>query len=234
MNEAKIQTAIERITCFCPEEGYWFANSGGKDSGVVSDLLIRSGVPFDAHFNKTSVDPREVMIHLRDHYPDTAIEKPERTMWKLIVDKGFPPMRNKRYCCEWLKERGGSERRVMTGIRRDESTARSRRNYVERCYKDGQKVYVHPIFDWSEAEVWEYTRDRSLPVCSLYEHQKRIGCVMCPMASLKNRRAERDRYPGFYKAYLRTFAKMLQRRAELGKETSWRNEYEVMDWWLSK
>jgi len=30
MNEAKVQTAIERIQMFCPEEGYYAAISGGK------------------------------------------------------------------------------------------------------------------------------------------------------------------------------------------------------------
>ena len=30
MNEAKVETAIERIKMFCPEEGYYGAFSGGK------------------------------------------------------------------------------------------------------------------------------------------------------------------------------------------------------------
>lgn len=233
LHEAKIQTAIERIVMFCPEEGYWAAISGGVDSGVVYDLLIRSGVKFDAHFNKTTVDPKQVIDHLRDNYPDVKIEKPEITMWRLIVEKLFPPTRKIRYCCEYLKERGGYDRRVVTGIRKDESSARSRRNYVETCYKHRLKTFLHPIFDWSRAEVWEYTRSRGLPVCSLYQCQDRIGCVMCPCASVKKRLAEAARFPGFYRAYLRAFDKMVERRRELGKKTSWKNGREVMKWWLS-
>ena len=155
-------------------------------------------------------------------------------MWQLIVKKGMPPTRKIRYCCDYLKERGGYDRRVLTGIRKAESSARSRRYYVETCYKHRLKTFVHPIFDWTLEEVWEYTHDRGLPVCSLYEHQTRIGCVMCPMASIKKRKAEAAMFPGFYRAYLRAFDKMLDRRRELGKETSWKTARDVMDWWLSK
>jgi len=154
-------------------------------------------------------------------------------MWKLIVKKGIPPTRKIRYCCEYLKERGGYDRRVLTGIRKQESHARSQRYYVETCHRYKLKTFVHPIFDWTTAEVWEYTHDHGLPVCSLYKHQKRIGCAMCPMAGVKARKAEAAMFPGFYRAYMRAFDKMLERRRELGKETTWQTAQDVMDWWLS-
>lgn len=50
----KVAIAIERIKTFEPEEGYYVAFSGGKDSQVVLDLVERSGVKFDAHMNLTT------------------------------------------------------------------------------------------------------------------------------------------------------------------------------------
>lgn len=44
------QTAIALLRQHEPEEGYYLANSGGKDSGVLRHLVIKSGVKFDAHY----------------------------------------------------------------------------------------------------------------------------------------------------------------------------------------
>lgn len=53
----KAEIVIERLRMFEPPEGYWLAFSGGKDSIVLKDLAIRSGVRFEAHYNITTVDP---------------------------------------------------------------------------------------------------------------------------------------------------------------------------------
>lgn len=46
------------------------------------------------------------------------------TMWNLIVKKLMPPTRIARYCCSELKERGGTGRIVVTGVRWSESRRR--------------------------------------------------------------------------------------------------------------
>jgi len=53
------------------------------------------------------------------------------------------------------------------------------------------------------------------------------------MPTLKKRLAEAALFPKFYRAYIRTFDKMIERRRELGKKTSWKDGKEVMDWWMS-
>jgi len=229
----KIDRAIERIKTFEPEDGYHGAFSGGKDSVVLLDLVTLAGVKVDWHFNKTTVDPPEVVNFIRSEFPQVAIDQPDITMWKLIVKKIFPPTRRIRYCCEYLKERGGKGRHVLTGIRAEESARRAKRQMVEHCYRHVGKVFVNPIIDFTEADVWKYTAIRGLPVCSLYGRQKRIGCVGCPMAGVKQRKADFERYPGYYKAYLRAFENMLEERERKGKETSWKSAEEVMAWWLS-
>jgi phosphoadenosine phosphosulfate reductase len=120
----KIDVAIERIRHFEPPEGYYLAFSGGKDSIVCKELLNMAGAKYDAHYNHTTVDPPELIYYMREHHKDIIIEYPEKTMWKLIVDKRMPPTRIVRYCCEVLKEGGGNGRFVVTGVRWAESSRR--------------------------------------------------------------------------------------------------------------
>lgn len=233
--EEKVRIAIARIQEFCPKEGYYFANSGGKDSGVVAHLVKVAGVKYDAHFSRTSVDPVEVLRFTRKHHPEVTFEGPEISMWALIVKKKFPPTRRIRYCCEYLKECHGDGRRVLTGIRWQESGHRSGRRMVEACLKRKGKSFLHPIIDWTTDEVWQYTYTRRLPYCSLYDEGfKRIGCVMCPMAGTRQKMREAARFPGFKKAYLRAFDKMLEARRASGLRTEgWESAELVMEWWLS-
>lgn len=129
----KVQAAIERLKCFEPEEGYYVAFSGGKDSQCVYHLCQMAGVKFDAHYAVTSVDPPELVQFIKMHYPDAwagrthqyhADGRP-KTMWSLIAEKKMPPTRVVRYCCEELKESSGHGRVTVTGVRWAESSNRN-------------------------------------------------------------------------------------------------------------
>ena len=86
----KVETAIERLRAFEPPEGYFVAFSGGKDSQCIYHLCVEAGVRFDAHYSHTTVDPPEVIHFMREHYPEVIVDKPDITMWQLIVKKGCP------------------------------------------------------------------------------------------------------------------------------------------------
>ena len=127
----KIEMAIKRLQAFCPEEGYYLAFSGGKDSQCVYHLAKMAGVKFDAHYNVTSVDPPELIRFIKKNYPDVIWEYPRDkdgkviTMWNLIPRKQMPPTRLARYCCEYFKESSGKNRITVTGIRWAESANRA-------------------------------------------------------------------------------------------------------------
>lgn len=127
----KAQIAIDRLRAFEPEDGYYLAFSGGKDSQCIYHLAQMAGVKFDAHYRVTSVDPPELVRFIKRQYPDVSIDFPRDkdgkviTMWNLIPKKLMPPMRNLRYCCEKLKESGGTGRMTVTGVRWAESSNRS-------------------------------------------------------------------------------------------------------------
>jgi len=185
------------------------------------------------HFQVTSVDPPELLTYIRQHHPDVQWHYPSKTMWQLIVERRMPPTRKVRYCCEELKERGGAGRFVLTGIRWAESNRRTSRRLFEVCYKDSTRRFVHPIIDWSNADVWAYIKSNHLPYCCLYaEGFDRIGCIMCPMAE-RRRHQDAERWPKYARAYRCAFQKMVDKRIADGLRTDWRTGDEVYDWWMS-
>lgn len=223
----KVKISIERIRQFEPEEGYYLAFSGGKDSIVLKKLADMADIKYDAHMSLTTVDPPEVLKYVMQYYPDVSMDKPKKSMWQLILEHRMPPTRLTRFCCQELKEVGGMNRLVLTGIRAQESNNRKKRSMVEQCRSDPRKRYVHPIIDWTKEEVWQFIYDNHLPYCSLYDEGfDRIGCVLCPMSTKKEFQIKR--FPNFYRAYLHTFDRLVREH-----NTTWYSGIDVMKWWLS-
>lgn len=226
----KVAIAIERMREFEPPEGYYLAYSGGKDSDVILNLARSGGIKFDAHHSLTTIDPPELVYHVRKQR-DVVIDHPPKPFLVRLIEKGFP-QRHRRWCCEEYKERGGHGRFVLTGIRSAESSQRARRAMVETCFRDISKRYLHPIIDWTDADVWEYLRGNSIEYCSLYdEGWKRIGCLFCPMAS-SQRKLHAARYPRYERAFIRAF----ERLHALGRESSkrWGSGGEMFRWWMDE
>lgn len=229
------EIAILRIKEFEPkDEPYWLAFSGGKDSIVLKHLVDRAEVKYEAHYNVTTVDPPELTRYIKKHYPDVIRDIPEKSMFEWIVKKGFP-LRQARWCCEKLKEKGGIGRRVLTGCRWAESPRRKKqRKLYEIWTGDRAKEMVNPIIDWSDADVWQYIRQKEIPYCELYDDGiERIGCIMCPMSS--NMQREALRWPGIRKAYFKAFVRLYERRVKEGNESvkRWSSPEEMFEWWIN-
>lgn len=129
MDKEKEKKAIERLKLFEPNDGYYLAYSGGKDSDCIKILAHLAGVKFEAVHNLTTVDAPETVRYVKSQ-SDVRIDKSydkdgnHITMWNLIERKLLPPTRLMRYCCEELKERGGKGKVVVTGVRWAESNNR--------------------------------------------------------------------------------------------------------------
>ena len=129
MDKQKELKAIERLKAFEPEDGYYLAYSGGKDSDCIKILAQLAGVKYEAVHNLTTVDAPETVKYIKSQ-PDVRIDKARDkegnhvTMWNLIPKYRIPPTRLIRYCCSELKERGGQGRVTVTGVRWDESNRR--------------------------------------------------------------------------------------------------------------
>ena len=233
--ENKVDIAIERLKMYEPTDGYYLAFSGGKDSIVIKALADISSVKYDAHHSLTTIDPPDLIYFIREHHPDVQIDHPAKPFLVRLTERGFP-QRQRRWCCEEYKERGGSGRLVLTGVRAAESPARRRRAMVEHCFKDRHKRYLHVIIDWADDDVWDFIREQGLPYCKLYdEGWKRIGCLMCPMAG-KQRKIDAERYPRYKKAYIKAFGKLYAKRKAQGNPSvdRWENHEEMFNWWLNE
>ncbi len=232
------EIAIERLKAFEDNalaknpDGYYVAYSGGKDSDAILDLVRRSGVKYTAHHHLTTCDPPEVVRHVKEQ-SDVIINRPELTMWQLIRKKKMPPRRKARYCCEALKEGGGKNSIVVTGVRWGESIARSKRRMCEACFKDKTKHFLNPIIDWSTTDVWIYIKQRNIKYCFLYDEGfTRLGCVLCPLATTEQARKERERWPRIARAWERAVKATYQPNAE--KKHVFKNQEEYWQWWLDR
>lgn len=126
MDKKKEERAIKYLRAFQPEsEPYYLCYSGGKDSDCIRILAELAGVNHECKHNLTTVDAPETVYYVRDTIGRENIERPELTMWQLIVKKRMPPTRLVRYCCEKLKERGGKGRVKIMGVRWAESASRA-------------------------------------------------------------------------------------------------------------
>lgn len=232
-----VRLALDRLRLHEPEEGYWLADSYGKDSTVLLDLARVSGVAFEAHHSRTTLDPPELMRFGRKYHRPLGVvehapkERFELTLWR----KRCPPMRHIRWCCETLKEGLGRGRIVLTGVRWAESRRRrTTRRLLEACYRKDGTRYLHPIIDWTDSHVWQFIRTRGLPYCELYDQGwKRIGCLMCPMARPARRAADARRYPRFRRRIVRAFGTMLTLPSPSGQPWKWKTGEECFEWWMA-
>ena len=183
----KVDVAIALLQAWEPPEGYYLAFSGGKDSVAIFDLAVKAGVKFDAHYCVSPIDPKAIHDFIRQDYPDVQWDYHARGFWKLVDKKGLP-MRQSRWCCQIIKESGGSGRVVVLGNRRVEGNIRRNQCFVEiptagRVSGKKHKTFIRPILDFDNSDIWQYIRENKINYCTLYDEGfKRLGCVLCPFS----------------------------------------------------
>lgn len=155
---------------------------------------------------------------------DCEIYKPEKSFWQICEEKAMLPFRKKRFCCAYLKERQPYKGAVYSfGVRKAESTKRQRRDSIEtrnkENYSDQQTFHfdstehvkqldacytnnyfiVNPMAYWSTSIRDRYLEKYNIEVNPVYEKYglKRCGCIMCPMASDKERQREAELFPKY-------------------------------------
>ena len=156
--QKKVEKSIKRLKTFCPPEGYYLAFSGGKDSVVCKRLLDMSGCKYHSVYRVTSVDPPELVRFIKEQHPDVVREVPRYpadyknenlagkpvTMWNLIPENMMPPTRIMRYCCDKLKESGGTGEMTVTGVRWEESDSRKKNQGIV-TFPNGNKELLTKI-----------------------------------------------------------------------------------------
>jgi phosphoadenosine phosphosulfate reductase len=68
----------------------------------------------------------------------------------------------------------------ITGLRREQSVTRSELAPLEIDELNGGILKINPLLEWSESQVWEYARAKSVPTNRLHRQgYPSIGCAPC-------------------------------------------------------
>lgn len=173
--------------------------SGGKDSTVTSDIVMRAlSEPKILHiFGDTTLEFPETMRYVdrfKKEHPQTPVlssrnkDKDFEELCKLVG----PPSRVMRWCCTIFKT-GAIQRKIKTlfrnknkiitfyGIRRSESASRSKYERETEGSKITKQITISPIIDWMEFDVWLYMLTTKIDFNYAYRlGYARVGCWCCP------------------------------------------------------
>ena len=191
-----------------PRENIVLSFSGGKDSTVTADLVVKAlSDPSLVHIfaNTTLEFPStiEYAERFKKNNPKVIFKiakNKEQDFYNVCEDLG-PPARMLRWCCFMFKT--GPIYRIISslyrdeniltyyGIRKFESNARSKYNRIEdnaESTKIQQQTVATPIFFWKDIDVWLYILGEDIDFNDAYRlGYDRVGCWCCPN---NNKRAE--------------------------------------------
>jgi phosphoadenosine phosphosulfate reductase len=109
--------------------------------------------------------------------------------------------------------------------------------------KEHKDIIVNPIYEWTDADVWEYCKAQGIKLNPLYEKgYDRVGCIGCPLANHNQRVKQFNDFPKYRQMYINAFDKMLKIRNEKGKDDiagktgyhCWKNGEDVFEWWMEE
>lgn len=101
--------------------------------------------------------------------------------------------------------------------------------------KQNKDIVVNPIYEWEDADIWEYITNQQLKVNPMYSKgYTRVGCIGCPLASYHEKMKEFNDYPQFKTMYINAFDKMIEQRKRLGKPCARENGEEEFNWWIEE
>ncbi len=184
-----------------------YANSLGAEAMVLTDI-IWTHLPeieiFSIDTGRLHQETYDLMERLQWRYRRTLrLVHPDAAALERLTGargvNGFYHSLDARLACCQVRKIEPFKRAVagfgawVTGVRREQSAARARARPIEWDVQHG--LYkVSPLLEWSEAEVWQYIRNRKLPYNVLHDRQyPSIGCAPCTRAiqPAESRRAGR-------------------------------------------
>lgn len=205
-NRTRLSEIVNEATSYIREETKNYSTkdmfvsfSGGKDSTVTSDLVMRAlSEPGVLHiFGDTTLEfpeTYEYVKRFKKEHPKTPLvssRNKDKDFEQLCQQVG-PPSRVMRWCCTIFKT-GSIQRKISTffrdkskiitfyGIRRSESKSRSKYERETEGSKITKQITISPIIDWMDFDVWLYLLSTGIDFNYAYRlGYARVGCWCCP------------------------------------------------------
>lgn len=194
--------------------------SGGKDSTVVSSLVVRAlGDEQILHiYGDTTLEfpeTKDYVARFKKTHPKTPVlisKNKDKDFYELCEQLG-PPSRVMRWCCTIFKT-GAIQRKISSlfrgkkriltfyGIRRSESTSRSKYDRESDSPKIAVQKTVSPIIDWFDFDIWLYILMTRIDFNNAYRlGYTRVGCWCCPNNSIWSEFMSRIYMPDYYERF---------------------------------
>ncbi len=173
-----------------------FANSLGAEDMVLTDLIVKSGLPieiFSLDTGRLPLETYDLMAAVQKHYglklkvyfpQSAAVENYVRGHG---INAFYDSIELRKACCharkvEPLQRALAGKKAWITGLRAQQAATRV--GLPTREYDEGNKLEkFNPLADWSEKEVWTYIKQNGVPYNALHDKfYPSIGCAPCTRA----------------------------------------------------
>ncbi|HJW26005.1 MAG TPA: phosphoadenylyl-sulfate reductase [Rhodocyclaceae bacterium] len=173
-----------------------FANSLGAEDMVLTDLIIKAGLPieiFSLDTGRLPLETYDLMAKVQEHYglklkvyfPQSgAVENYVREHG---INGFYDSVELRKACChvrkvEPLQRALAGKKAWITGLRAQQAATRVGLPVREFDAGNGLEKF-NPLADWSEKEVWAYIKQNGVPYNALHDKfYPSIGCAPCTRA----------------------------------------------------
>ncbi len=180
--------------------GQWspaaFANSLGAEDMVLTDLIVKAGLPIEIFSLDTGRLPLETYdlmaavdrhygLKLKIYFPQS--ESVEAVVRNHGINTFYDSVELRKACCharkvEPLQRALAGKRAWITGLRAQQAATRTALAVQEYDAGNGLEKF-NPLADWSEKEVWTYIKQNGVPYNALHDKfYPSIGCAPCTRA----------------------------------------------------
>ena len=102
--------------------------------------------------------------------------------------------------------------------------------------KENNDTIVNAIYEWQDADIWEYINKNDLKINPLYaEGYWRVGCIGCPLKTYCERVKDFERYPVYKQNYLKAIKRLLDNTGEIRNEKYKKimsSPEAMFNWWM--